>query len=248
MTARDLISDALRTIGVIAADENPSASEAQQGLSKLNQLIGKWRTQRLNAWAIVSERFPFVANKKVYTMGPDGDFDTERPQKVTKVQLYYTQNGVTLPLNMPIQMLNLDQYQNFIVPDTASSIPQYCYVDDSYPLRNIYFYTVPNVVDSVDIFHWTVLQSVPTLGTTFEIPDGYLLALVLDLAMHLAPQYGAAAVAAAGLIAEQAIDAKAAIKRINMPALLMQCDTALLPGIQGGWNYLTGGFGQTGTN
>jgi hypothetical protein len=45
MTARDIITGALKKIGALASGETLSASEASDGLAELNRMLGSWRTE-----------------------------------------------------------------------------------------------------------------------------------------------------------------------------------------------------------
>lgn len=247
MTVRDLIKASLRKLGILASGEEPSAAEAQDALTALNAMIASWRTSSLIAYAVLPETFAFVAGKKSYTMGPGGDWNTDRPIRVDKVQMTYTATSPQ-PLNLGIEIIDLDQYQNLVVPDTTSTIPQFVYVDDAFPLRTFYFYTVPQLVFPVQVFSWKSISQFPDINTTIALLDGYERALTFNLAMDLAPEYGAQAVAAAGLIAQQAAEAKAAIMSLNNRTPLMTCDDAIVASDMGGFNYLTGGFGTSGSN
>jgi hypothetical protein len=244
---RDLIKASLRKLGVLASGEEPSASEAQDALTALNAMIASWRTQSLIAYAVLPEDFAFVAGQKSYTMGPGGDWDTVRPIRVEKVQMTYTTDSPQ-PLNLGITMIDLDQYQNLVVPDTTSTIPQFVYVDDNFPLRRLFFYTVPQNVYPVQVFSWRSITQFPDINTTISLLDGYERALTFNLALEIAAEYGAEAVAAAGLIANQAIEAKAVIMSLNNRTGLLTCDPAIVSSDMGGWNYLTGGFGTSGSN
>jgi hypothetical protein len=244
MTARDLIKGSLRLLGVLASGEEPSAAEAQDALASLNSMIGTWRTESLIAYAILPEEFAFVANKKSYTMGPGGDWDTKRPVQISKVQMTYTSES-PLPLNLGIDIIDLDQYQNLIVPDTASTIPQFVYIDNAQPLRSLFFYTVPTMAYPVQVFSWRTIESFASLDTELVLLDGYERAMRFNLALDLAPEYG---VTPLTTVASAAAEAKAYIKSLNYQPLLLTCDPAILSTSRGGWNYLTGGFGTQGNN
>jgi hypothetical protein len=236
LTARDLIKQALRSLGVLASGENPTAEEAQDALDSLNQMIRSWRNERLMCIALLPERFPLVAGKKVYTIGTDGDFDTDRPLKIEKMQLIY-QADSPLPLTLPLEIVDVDTYNNFVVPDTASTIPQWVYIDDGYPLRSIYFYTVPSIRNQVDIYTPTILTELATLDTNVVLPQGYDEAMRYNLAVRLAPEY---AQEPSSVVVSLAQSSKALIKAMNndyTPLLSVDPAVASNPA---GWNWLTG--------
>lgn len=234
MTVRDLIGGALRLLGVLAAGEQAQADEAQDALSSLNDLIDSWKLERLMVFAIQPQTFNLLGSKKIYTMGPGGDFDTERPVRIDKVNLIYTQTS-PLPLTLDVEILNLDQYQALVVPDTTSMIPTKVYADDNYPLRSLLFFPVPQISFPVEIFTWKQIDGFPDINQVISLPPGYQRALRFNLALELAPEYGKSIPVE---VAAAALDAKAAIKSNNIQPLYMQCDPALqAPG--GVYNWLT---------
>lgn len=235
MTVRDLITGSFRLLGVLASGEQPAASEMQDAFSSLNTMVDSWNIERLMIFAILPQTFPFQAGKMSYTMGVGGDWNTAWPTRVEKVQLNYSTGGV--PLNLTIEIINLDQYQQFIVPGTASPIPMWVYPDDGYPLRTFYFYTVPSIVSTVDIFTWSQLTKFVSIDDDIIFPPGYELALKSNLALQLAPEYGVQQINP--ITAAMAATSKAAIKSFNIKPLYMQVDNALLAH-RTGFNYLTG--------
>jgi hypothetical protein len=242
MTARDLIKGALRLIGVIGSGQEPSASEAADALVSLNSLISTWRTERLMVFAVTPHNFPLVAGKKNYTMGPGGDFDTVRPTRVEKVTLIYNQ-GSNPPLTLPVPILNIDQYDAFSVPDTTSTIPQFIYIDNEYPLRSLFLYPVPSLVNSLNIFTWEQLTQIATLDDDITLPDGYDRALRYGLAVDLAPEYG---IDPLPTVVQRSIDAKASVMSLNNTYVPLMKSDAAVTDAQAGFNYLTGDSGTQG--
>jgi hypothetical protein len=223
VTVRDLIAGAFRLLGVLAAGENPQADETQDALASLNDMIEAWKLERLMVFAILPQRFNLVPGKKSYTLGPGGDFSAERPVRIDQVSLIYTLDS-PFPLSLPIEIINLDQYQALVVPDVQSTIPQQVYPNDDYPLRTLSFYPVPTLNLAIDIFTWKLIDAFADVNQTISLPPGYARALRFNLALELADEYGKQVPVATAAIAR---DAKAAIKSANSPVLLMRCDDAL---------------------
>jgi hypothetical protein len=69
MTARDLITRALRTIGVLAQGETPTAAEAQDALLALQDMVGSWGLHPLTLLTRERPTFNLVANEGTYTLG-----------------------------------------------------------------------------------------------------------------------------------------------------------------------------------
>lgn len=235
MTVLDVISGALRLLGVIASGENPAADEAQDALASLNDMIDSWKLERLMVYAILPQTFPLVAGQMSYTMGPGGDFDTERPTRIDKVNLIYPA-GSGLPLDLPVEVINQDQYEAFIVPGTQSPIPMWVYPDSGFPLRTLFFYPVPSAANSVEIFTWGLIDGFDSVTDTVSLPPGYARALRFNLALELAAEYGKQIPVTVAAVAQEA---KAKIKSFNTPVLYLQVDPALTAR-RTGFNYLTG--------
>jgi hypothetical protein len=50
MTARDMVTQAMREIGVLASGENPTADEMSDGIVRLNSMLKSWAAKGLNLW------------------------------------------------------------------------------------------------------------------------------------------------------------------------------------------------------
>jgi hypothetical protein len=238
MTVLDLITGSFRLLGVTASGEAPSASEASDAMASLNQLLDSWKLERLMVYAVLPQTFPLVAGQMVYGMGAGGDFNAERPVRVEKISLTYNSGGI--PINLSVRLIDLDEYQRLVVPTTQSTFPTQVYIDNGFPLRKFYFFPVPTIVNSIDIFSWGLIDGFTSLATVIALPPGYERALRYNLALELAPEYGNdVSGARLQVVAAGAQDAKATIKRSNIKTPLMRVDNAL-NGSDGTFNWLTG--------
>ena len=99
-TALDLITRALRLIGVVAEGEPVSADQGQTGLDGLNDMIDSWNAERQAIYTTTSNDFPFVLGQQSYTLGDGGDFDIPRPARIdgmSAILLFDTSNPVEVP-------------------------------------------------------------------------------------------------------------------------------------------------------
>lgn len=236
-TVLDLINGSLRLLGVIASGENATAAESQDALYALNQMIDTWKTERLMVYAILPQTFSQVGGQKTYTMGPGGDWDTERPVQIDSIYLQYTDaNSGPPPLNLLVVSLNQDQYNAIIVPNTTTTITNAFYADDSFPLRNISFWPVPTTNYAVNVWTWKLIDGFVAITDDISLPPGYERMLRFNLALELASEYG---LTPSQTVAAGALDSKSAVKRNNIKPLFMACD----PGVTRhttAWNWLTG--------
>lgn len=224
MTGRDLIAASLRLIGAYASGETPSADESTDGLNALNRMIDGWSTQSLLIYTIPRETFSFTASKGSYTMGSGGDFNTARPLKIKNAVLVIP--TTTPNIERPIEIVNRDEYAAIIQKAYSSQIPLFMYPEGSYPLETLNFWPVPSDSSySVGLYSWKQLSTVATLDTSLSFPPGYERALVYNLAVEIAPEYGKAP---PEIVLATAEESKGDIKRLNADVHhLLRVDPAL---------------------
>src|SRR4029453_10905110 len=74
-TGLAVLTDALKLLGVVAGHEVPTATEQQDALARLNELVDAWGTQPDTMWVPRRAVLPLVAARGVYTSGVGGYFD-----------------------------------------------------------------------------------------------------------------------------------------------------------------------------
>lgn len=218
-TALQLIESSCRLIGVLASGEQLTADEANDALNALKDLLENWSTEELSVWGRSTETFNTVAGQATYTIGPGGNWDTDRPVRIASA--YSVFSGVSYPL----LTVGQEQYDALALKTLQEPIPQQLlYVNDN-PLGRITLYPVPSdaipVVLSID----RVLDSDITLATSLVYPPGYAKALRFALAVELCPEFGQEVGAT---VLQIATDAKADIKRANIKLETATYDAALL--------------------
>lgn len=218
-TAYDLIKGSMRLIGAIAPGETPTAMEANDGLDTLNDLLEAWSTENLSVWGSANDTFATVAGQAVYTIGPGGNWNGDRPVRIRDG--YCTYQGADFPLLQWGQ----DDYNAVILKTLRQDIVErFLYVNDN-PLGLITLYPVPSGVVNVTFPIDRVLTQVPTLATVLVYPPGYYIAMKHALAIMLAPDYGR-------IVSQEVKDVatitKADISRANKPKRYAKFDTMLL--------------------
>ncbi len=235
MTGQELIASSLRLIGVLASGETPSNAEATDGLTALNDVIESWSNEQLLIPDKVREVFPLVANQRVYTMGIGGNFNTSRAMEIENCLIQLVANSPVLEL--PMEILNKDQYASILLKTMTSDFPLYMYNDGNYPLDNINIFPVPtSSANNIVLYSWKPLTAIATLTTSLSVPPGYKRALRYALALELSSEYGKTL---SDTTIAQAIESKAVIKRTNAKPYYLQVDQAIraTPAV---WDWRTG--------
>ncbi len=89
-TGRQIITSALNKIGANAANAIPTEEDINLGLETLNQWIDSKSNEFLNIHTVKPYYFPLQSNKNTYTVGPTGDWVTQRPMRTEKARLMMT--------------------------------------------------------------------------------------------------------------------------------------------------------------
>jgi len=232
MLVLDLITSSLRLIGVLASGETPSAAEGADCLVILNQMIEAWGIEHLALFTLTRTTFTLVPGTQNYTVGATGTFAMARPARIDYVSMLLLNNPAQ-PLELPIQVFNDDEWQAIPIKNIQSTIPQGVYDDGGFPLRTLSYWPIPSVANQTILGTWTALTQATTLTTNLVFPPGYLKALRYNLAVDLAPEFGAAV---RPEVLAQALASKAAIKSIDVDPVISRVDNALI-GSRGGGRY-----------
>lgn len=231
MTAQELIKSSLRLIGVVAPGETPSADEMQDGLTSLNTMLDLWSSKRLAVPVLTTENYTLVPGTAQYTIGSGATWDTPRPLRIINA---YVRDG---NIDYPIRIRTRKEF-NRIALKTVQARPEYLWYDNQFPIGIVNLYYTPDDTDTIFIDSWKALTSIATLTTTLSFPEGYESALKYNLAIQIAPEYGATVAPAVAAIAK---DSFTTIKNFNSPRAESVLD---LPTDRGGNTFnIRTGFG-----
>ncbi len=219
------ISGILGTAGRGASPEDDSDT-----LLIFNSLLDSLKLENLLVWATVRSEFDTVSSQQSYTIGTGGDWDIARPEKINLAGWIFTNNS---PQNeVPIETLNTQQWAALTPKGQTSTISTKLYfepfVREIAPFGRVNLWPIPLGSWKVALYLWQMLQEVASLATQMELPAGYQKMLEYNLAVELALQFPERQKMAPGS-ADIARKAKAAVKQMNAPDLLMRCD----PGAMG---------------
>jgi hypothetical protein len=182
-TARNLITGALRLIGVLMKSEAPSDDEAADALSALNGMLGTWSNESLLAFSKGLKSFPLTAGVSTYTIGTGATFNTSRPTVIKQAYIMY--DG----FDHPIDLISEEEYNEFSDKTQRSDYPnRLAYVRD-YPNATIKLYPVPDRSSTLFLFMEQPLTEISSLDDEISLPPGWERALRYNLAIELAPEY-----------------------------------------------------------
>lgn len=217
-TALQMITRSMRLAGSIGVGETPTDQEAADGLEAMQVMIDSWNTERLFAYYIVEEELTLSASAQAYTMGPSGDLNTTRPTHIDNSCFIRFQS-----IDFPLQVIEVQSWNDIPAKQTASNIPMYLYVIMGYPLVTLNFYTYPTSAGAVaHIMSWKQLQAFTSLTDALSMPPGSARAITYSLVEEwAAPEFG---LTVPPTVARIATKARADLKRINSPMRVLRSD------------------------
>ena len=202
-TARSIISAALRKIGVIADEETPRASWSQDSLLALNAMLAAWGTSNLLVPRITQETI--TVSSASYTL-------TTRPMRV----LDSTVNDGTYDYGVA----SLSREDWFSITDkNFPGIPSALWWDEKMTSSKVYFWPVPDASYSVTLQRWDAIDSFASLDTTMTLPAEYERALIFNLAIEIAPEFGTSVSTEVAAIASGSVSALARYHAKEVPTL-----------------------------
>jgi hypothetical protein len=221
-TTLEMIEGASRLIGQLAAGESMAAADAADALTAFNEMVESWSTERLAVYTTQDQVFTWPTGQRTQTIGPTGDFVGERPIKLDDAA-YYVDPGTGISYSLKI--LNQEQYNSITLKTATSTLPQWVWMNETYPDASLYVYPVPTKDLEWHIVSVQPLTTSANLTTALAFPPGYKRAFRFCLACELAPEFG---VEPPRTVQRIATVSKRNLKRINNPMDLMSMPQAIL--------------------
>jgi hypothetical protein len=211
-TVRNVCTNALYEINVVAPGEQPDSLELAFVLDKFNQLVDSWNTQQVYIFAsdLLSSappapmgngaQFILTPSLSPHTIGPkpiagagppppQPSFQVinERPVRMKSANVLLS--NVNPIVRFPLEMRDKDWWAKQRVQTIQTSLPTDLYYRPDWPLGSLFFWPVPNFAYQVEFEVETILQGGLTLNSIFTAPPGYELAITLTLAELLCPSF-----------------------------------------------------------
>lgn len=235
----DVITDALRELGVLAAGEVATADDANGGLLALNRLVDQWAAEELQIYQTTRTTWSIVSGTASYTLGTGGNINVARPVFIDHINFQNTGSSPTIEYQM--SPLTDDAYSRIPIKTITAPFPTCYYYNPTYPTGTVTLWPVPTSSTLQGVLYAPqAVAEFTALTTAIALPPGYRRMLVKNLALELSPSYERPA---SRELSEQARESKSIVKRSNKRLADMQIDAGAL--VQGKnrrftYNILTG--------
>jgi hypothetical protein len=237
-TALDVITAALREIGVLAAGEVPSAAEGSDGLTALNNWLDQKAAERLTIYQVTRTLWTISANDGEYTVGASGNVNVARPTSIQGVSIIETATDPDYEISLGDGLTD-DAYRGITQKALTSTLPRHWYYNATFPLGTLTLWPIPTSTTLQGaLYAPQQITSFAALSTDVSLPPGYMRAMIKNLALDLSPSYG---VQPSMLLVDQARESLATVKRSNIRPTELVCDAgALIQGARGTFDIRTG--------
>jgi len=190
---RGILYPALRKAGItLGPQRTPSAAQYQDAIEELNRLLGSLNCDRLFIYTQTNGIFPLTGASR-YTIGASADpnivpdFDAPRPQFIEAASIV---TSIAEPLlRYPLEIISDLQWAKIGLLSISGTIPEFLYNDRAYPLSNLYLWGQPMAGHWLELFYWQLVPQFLTPDDQVLLPPGYEDALVLNLAVRMAPHF-----------------------------------------------------------
>lgn len=244
MKALTLIKSAMVDIGTLQPGEDPSASEAQDCLSRLNQWIDGLANQRQSIYYVPCTTKVLTASTASYTVGLGGDINIIRPLWIDRANLIYD-NGATPATEILLRMYSDEEWQLVAQKSLTATYSTGVYYDYSYSagLSRLYVWPIPTVSTTTLVLYCPqqALTHFADLTTDYTFPPGYERMLRTNLACEISPMFQ---VSVTPDIRRQAIESMADVKRANQREYQLVLDNALTAKSGGLYNIYSDTIGR----
>ncbi len=212
MLVSSLIESSLRKIGALSSGETIETTRQAEALSALQVMLRSWGALSANIFATVKESFTLSAGTASYTWGSGGVFATTRPNIIAGAYILDSSD-----ISHPVDIITEQKYRSYPAKSTSSR-PYSLFYYPSYPLGVVYLYPVPDAVESIYIDSYkqfTEIGSFSAAGDTLSFPSTHEEAIIYNLSIRLAPEYGKTVSAEVATVAKKSYEDLLLLNTIN---------------------------------
>jgi len=202
ITRDQIISLALRKLGVLEIGDTPDANTVSNAAMSLNLLIKQFNTDGLRLWKVSELIVPLTANKTMYTLGgssSDTMYDalaptvpiTDKPLKV--IQGFYRNTTSTPVVDTPVLLVSKQEY-NVLGSKFSTGTANTVFYDARKLNGLLYVYLTPDSYSQTNLeMHIVAQMPINDISSASELPDfpnEWMNCLVWNLADQLSMEYG----------------------------------------------------------
>jgi len=190
ITGYTIIEDALKEIGVLAAEETASAYQTTHGRRILNMMVKGWQgspnifTSGLKMWAREAASLTLKSQISYSFKAADGDLDIDPPVDILSVTLKDSNDNETV-----LSPMLLGEYKE-IGNKTETGTPTRFYYEKLLTEGLFYLNRIPSdTTSTIEFVYLRPLTIIEDSDDTPDFPQHWYMALTKNLAINLCPSY-----------------------------------------------------------
>lgn len=188
ITARQLIDSALRKLGVLIQGESATTTQDTEAILALNILLKQFFTLGMPFYREYTHTItPLVAGTSAYNISPD---ITSPLGAVYNVYEAFLRNTTT-QIDIPLKVISREEYYS-LTDKTQQGVP--VQVAISHDGLQAYLYLTPDSTtassSTVLLYGYKQNDTIVDATDVLAMPQEWLRAVVYNLAVDLAPEYG----------------------------------------------------------
>ena len=202
VTRDQIITLALRKLGVLEIGATPDADTIANASMSLNLLIKMMSTDGLKLWKISELIIPITANQTSYILGGSTStlmYDslnptvaiTDKPLKA--IQGFYRNLQNSPPIDVPVMLISKQEY-NILGSKSSTGVANTLFYDPRKLNGVLYVYLTPNTYSQTNLqLHLIAQMPLDDLNSALEVPDfpnEWMNCLVWNLADQMSMEYG----------------------------------------------------------
>lgn len=188
LTRNQFIEAALRKLGVVALDQTPSSTEYTNGTLALNALIGEFRTKGLQIWQRTTYTMSLTNGTSSYLIGSGQTLNTPYPLHLLQVVRADANQGTRIPVDV------IADYNFNLLPTNSSGVPIQVTYQPRVNVGTVKVWPTPDSYAETNVtLTLTYLRPIEYFSAstdTADFPEEWVSAIIYNLAVRMAPEYG----------------------------------------------------------
>lgn len=181
LTRDQILTAAIRKLGVLAEGQSPSAQNLSDASIALNTAIAQLRAIGMPLWA--RKEYTFTPTSATYTIGIGQTLNTAFPVKL--IQSFRTSSGAQIPME-------IESREDFnILPGSSIGTPLKVNYQPNINYGTLSFWPTPTGnTDTVTLVYQRPFEYFTASTETLDFPEEWYNAIIYKLAVLLAPEWG----------------------------------------------------------
>ena len=187
VSARTLITQALRTLQVIGEGDPPSSKQIEDGFGVLGELVEGLNLEP--GLGVFLRRLTYTLTPSVasYTIGPTGTLVSALLVDSLD-HAAYIQPGQTNEIPVHVYP-DRTPYELITIKSQTGTIPLSLLLEPTEPNETITLWPVPTEAGTLVLYALSRIQAFADLDTTYQLPQGFAQLFRLQLSVDLGPWY-----------------------------------------------------------